>query len=136
MITSSLEDYIEFIYNEIQKGKNLKAIDIANSFNVSRASVSEALIKLSDKDLIIYEGRKGIKITDRGIKEAEKIINKHNTISNFLNNVLGLNSNIASSNACKIEHVIDEEVIEKVSLFTEFCIENNIAEKFKEKTKW
>ena len=133
MITSSLEDYIEFIYNEIQNGKNLKAIDIANSFNISRASVSEALIRLSDNDLIIYEGRKGIKITQKGIMEAEKIINKHNTLSIFLTEVLGFDKEKASANACKIEHVIDEEVIKTVSEFTEFCIKNNIASQFKEK---
>ena len=65
MITSGLQDYIELIYNSITENKELKAIDIANKFNISRSSVSEALIRLSDLDLILYEGRKGIKITEK-----------------------------------------------------------------------
>ena len=76
MITSSLEDYLEFIHNKILHDKQIKAVDIANHFNVSRASVSEALIRLADLDLIIYEGRKGIKITQKGIEQAKKTVKK------------------------------------------------------------
>ena len=49
MLTKALEDYIEYIYNSIKENKVLKAIDIANNFNISRASVSEALIRLTDR---------------------------------------------------------------------------------------
>ena len=133
MITAGLEDYIEYIYSEIEKGINLKAIDIANYFNISRASVSEALIRLSDKDLIIYEGRKGIKITKKGISEAKKIFKKHKILSEFFDKVLGIDSDISSKNACKIEHVIDKEVIEKIDSFTVYCINHNINNKFKGK---
>ena len=76
MLTKSLEDYLEFIYFFISENKDIKAVDIANKFSISRASVSEALIRLADMDLIIYEGRKGIKITQKGVEEAKKIINK------------------------------------------------------------
>ena len=50
MITSSLEDYLEYIHNKISSEKTVKAIDVANKFNVSRPTVSEALIKLADMD--------------------------------------------------------------------------------------
>ena len=83
MITPGLEDYLEFIYNRIKEHKNVKAIDIANAFNISRPSVSEALIRLADLDLIIYEGRKGLKITSKGIKEAKKVVNKHKILFVF-----------------------------------------------------
>ena len=76
MLTKALEDYIEYIYNSIKENKVLKAIDIANNFNISRASVSEALIRLTDMDLIIYEGRKGIKITKKAkMKQKKSSIN-------------------------------------------------------------
>lgn len=126
MITSGLQDYIELIYNSITENKELKAIDIANKFNISRSSVSEALIRLSDLDLILYEGRKGIKITEKGIVEAKRIIKKHEVLCDFFHKILNVDFEIASKNACKIEHVIDEELIEKISNFTEFCIANNI----------
>lgn len=127
MLTTGLEDYLELIYKAILNNKNLKAIDIANEFNISRSSVSEALIRLADLDLIIYEGRKGIKITEKGIIEAEKILNKHNILLKFFNQVLKIDYQTANKNACKIEHVIDDCVLEKIKNFSEFCIESNLV---------
>ena len=126
MITSGLEDYLEIIYNSINENENLKAVDIAHKMNVSRASVSEALIRLSDKDLIIYEGRKGIKLTPQGTKEAQRITKKHKILNEFFNKILGADKETSSENACKIEHVIDESIIEKINSFTKYCIKNNI----------
>lgn len=117
MITSGLEDYLELIHNSIKQGKNIKAIDIANEFKISRPSVSEALIRLADMDLIVYEGRKGIKITPLGINEAQKISRKHEILKNFFSKVLDVNEELASKNACKIEHVIDDELIDKMDKY-------------------
>jgi len=115
MITKSLEDYLEYIHNKISSEKTVKAIDIANKFNVSRPTVSEALIRLADMDLIIYEGRKGIKITQKGIEQAKKTVKKHEILSSFFVNILKIDSTLADKNACKIEHVIDDELIEKMN---------------------
>ena len=114
MITSGLEDYLELIHNTINQNKEIKAIDIANKFNISRPSVSEALIRLADMDLIIYEGRKGIKITQKGIEQAQRITKKHEILSKFFVNILKIDKELANKNACKIEHVIDDELIEKI----------------------
>ena len=132
MITSGLEDYLELIYKEIKQNNDIKAIDIANRFNVSRPSVSEALIRLADLDLIIYEGRKGISITEKGVCEAKKILKKHQVLSSFFSEILGESIDIADKNACKIEHVIDQSLIEKIKKFTSFCKDNNIQNSFKE----
>jgi len=130
MITKSLQDYIEFIYNQISLKKEVKAIDIANHFNVARATVSETLIRLCEKGLIVYVGRKGIIITPEGKKEAKKIIKKHNILNTFFREILGANENISSENACKIEHVIDSELIKKIDKFTSYCKEKEIQKDF------
>jgi len=125
MITPSLEDYLELIHNTISQGEEIKAIDIANKFNISRSSASEALIRLSEMNFIIYEGRKGIKITQKGIEQAQKTVKKHQILSDFFVKVLKVNEYNASKNACKIEHVIDDELIDKIKLLTESYINNN-----------
>jgi len=135
MLTSGLQDYLELIYNSILNNKEIKAIDIANKFNISRPSVSEALIRLADKDLIIYEGRKGIKITEKGIYEAKKIIRKHSVLCNFFNSVLGADLKSASENACRIEHVIDESLIENIKNFSDYCKKNSIGKNYIESKK-
>ena len=119
MISASLEDYLEFIHNTILEKKKIKAIDISKAFNISRPSVSEALIRLADMDLIIYEGRKGIKITKKGIEQAKKTVKKHQILSDFFVEILMIDKQTAEKNACKIEHVIDDEIIEKMKKYKE-----------------
>lgn len=135
MLTKSLEDYLEFIFNSLEENKILKAIDIANYFKISRASVSEALIRLTEANLIIYHGRNGIELTNEGKKQAKRIIKKHEILSNFFFEILNLPKETSSSSACKIEHVIEEEVISRLEEFTVFCRLNNIDKIFLRKLK-
>ena len=125
MLTSTLEDYLELIHNSIVKNKEIKAVDIANSFNISRPSVSEALARLVDMDLIVYKGRQGIQITQKGLEYATRTAKKHQILSDFFIKILNADKKIAEKNACKIEHVIDDELIEKIKKYTERHASNN-----------
>jgi len=124
-LSASLEDYIEIIWNLHLENKIVKAIDISKKLNISRASVSEALSKLEEKGFIIYEGHKGITITENGIKKAKEVTSKHNTLSSFLENTLGIPKHIAENNACKIEHVITQDVFARIEAFQKFCNEKS-----------
>lgn len=132
MITKSLEDYIEYIYTSLSNGEELKAIDIAKKFNISRASVSEALIRLCELGLVIYEGRKGIIVTEKGEIEAKRVIKKHQILLDFLHNTLSIEFEKASDNACKIEHVIDDDVVSILEKFNQFRDKNNLKKDFVE----
>lgn len=132
MITKSLEDYIEYIYTSLSNNKELKAIDIAKKFNISRASVSEALIRLCELGLVTYEGRKGIIVTEKGEIEAKRVIKKHQILLNFFNKTLNIEFEKASDNACKIEHVIDDDVVSILEKFNQFSDKNNLKKDFVE----
>ena len=132
MITKSLEDYIEYIYTSLSNGEELKAIDIAKKFNISRASVSEALIRLCELGLVIYEGRKWIIVTEKGEIEAKRVIKKHQILLNFLHITLNIEFEKASDNACKIEHVIDDDVVSILEKFNQFRDKNNLKKDFVE----
>ena len=132
MITKSLEDYIAYIYTSLSNGEELKAIDIAKKFNISRASVSEALIRLCELGLVIYEGRKGIIVTEKGEIEAKRVIKKHQILLDFLNKTLNIEFEKASDNACKIEHVIDDDVVSILEKFNQFSDKNNLKKDFVE----
>ena len=132
MFNKSLEDYIEYIYTSLSNGKELKAIDIAKKFNISRASVSEALIRLCELGLVIYEGRKGIIVTEKGEIEAKRVIKKHQILLDFINKTLNIEFEKASDNACKIEHVIDDDVVSILEKFNQFSDKNNLKKDFVE----
>lgn len=134
-ITSGLEDYLEEIYIAHLKETPLKGAELARKLNISRASVSEALSRLVKKELITYSSYEAIALTPMGIEEAKKVYDKHYTIKNFFETVLDIPPSEAGENACKIEHIISQSILDKMTLFTEFCKNNQeLTDKFKKET--
>lgn len=119
-LSSSLEDYLETIYNFIQKNEKIRAVDISRELNVSRASVTEALQKLGELDLVNYAKYEHLSLTESGKKYAVEVINKHKLIQNFFEKILGAGYDEACETACKMEHVISEDILERLVAFTEF----------------
>lgn len=123
-LSSGLEDYLEAIYIAHINNEPLKGAELARRLNISRASVSEALSKLVTKGLINYNSYEAIAITQKGIEQAKLVYDKHHTLEQFLENVLGIEKAEASENACKIEHIVSQNVLDEMSKFTRFCRNN------------
>jgi len=113
-ITSSIEDYLEVIYEYLKQNQKVKAVEISKKLGVSRASVTEALQKLAQKGYIKYEKNIPIELTEIGLKIAESVALRHSVLCEFFNNVLGLDKEEAEDNACKVEHVISQNAFEKL----------------------
>ena len=113
-LSASIEDYLETIYEQLEVNKRIKAVDIAKKLNISRASVTEALQKLAQKEYIIYEKNHPIELTEKGIEIAKEVMHKHRTLCDFFTKVLKIDSNEAEINACRIEHVITQNAFDKI----------------------
>lgn len=112
--SASKEDYLEAIYDLSLNNKNFKAVDIAKRLEISRASVSEALKKLSEQGFLNYEKYKPVTLTEKGLELAQKVFLKHKTLCKFFEKFLNLSNKEAQINACKIEHVITENAFFKI----------------------
>lgn len=123
-LSSGLEDYIEMIYVAQMNDRLLKAADLARIMGISRASVSEALAKLAAKGLVKYESYGTVYLTDEGRREAGIVYNKHSILERFLVNVLGISQPEASEDACRMEHVISQELLNKIHDFTHYAEDN------------
>ncbi len=113
--SASMEDYLEIIYEYTRENKEFKSVNIAKKLNISRASVSEALKKLSDQGYITYEKYKRISLTEQGCKIAETVYFKHCTLCKFFEKFLNLSHDEAEINACRIEHVITDNAFFKIN---------------------
>ena len=113
-LTASLEDYLEIIFNHTCSSNKVRAVDIANNLNISRASVTEALKKLANKGYLNYEHYGSMSLTEAGLKVASNISHKHKTLHTFFEKVLELDSQEASENACRIEHVISDNALKSI----------------------
>ncbi|MDD3766503.1 MAG: metal-dependent transcriptional regulator [Eubacteriales bacterium] len=134
-VTASLEDYLEAIYEIIEEKQGVKAVEVAKRLNVKRSSVTEALKNLSEKNLVNYGRYDVISLTPSGVKVAKKVIEKHKTLYDFFTKILGLTPEEASENACKVEHVISEDVLQRLIAFIEFnnnyyCSEKKYVDEF------
>jgi DtxR family Mn-dependent transcriptional regulator len=119
-LSANMEDYIETIALLSKKSKVVRVKDIAKSLNIKMPSVSAALIKLRDKELIEYEKYGYVELTDKGKHIASKVYQKHSCISGFLQNVLQLSKKQAEDEACKLEHYLSSKTCSQIHKFMKF----------------
>ena len=114
--TDRMEDYLEVIYELIQKKGYATAIDISESLNVSSPSVTKMLRRLDSSRYLRYEKYRGICLTQEGIDVAKSIHEKHGLLSDFLK-MIGVDENTANIDAEGIEHHIHPETLKKLERF-------------------
>ena len=112
----SKEDYLERILILSKKNEKVRSIDIANDMSFSKPSVSVAMKKLKDLDLIVIDSNGFISLTKSGLEVAEATYDKHLTIFNALKKI-GVTDDVAYSDACKIEHELSDESLQKLKEF-------------------
>ncbi len=105
------EMYLETILI-LGKSKNtVRAIDVADEMNISKASVSRALSILKREECIIVDNNGHIAFTEKGRKIAEKIYERHEVLTEIIM-ALGVDRETAAADACKIEHDISDKTFE------------------------
>ncbi len=119
-LTASLEDYLEAILHLIRRGRVARVRDIAARTSVGMSAVTAALKSLSKRELVNYDPYQVVTLTDRGREVAEEISRRHRFLREFLTAVLGLDSETAEANACRMEHAADAAVLQRLRAFTEF----------------
>jgi DtxR family Mn-dependent transcriptional regulator len=119
-LSSSLEDYLEAIFNLSKESNIARSKDIAKSLGVSRASVTGALRVLKEKGLANYKPYDYVTLTETGRATAAEIAKKHKILESFFIDLLGIESNIAQVAACKAEHSLGPGIIAKLLCFIEF----------------
>lgn len=119
-LSASLEDYLEAIFHIISKKGGVRAKDIAKHLDVKASSVTAALQTLAKLEHINYRPYEVISLTPKGLVQAKEIVRKHEVLKEFFIDILGAQHDVAEEGACKMEHVISEELLSRVINFTEF----------------
>ena len=119
-LSESMENYLETIFDLERENKVARAKDIASRLDVQRGSVTGALKGLEEKGLINYEPYSFVTLTHKGKKIAQEIAKRHAILKEFLLSVLQIDAEIAENTACRMEHVIDKNTLERLVCFIEF----------------
>ena len=112
-IHESAENYLETIYVLHEKKGMVRSIDIANELGFSKPSVSVAMKNLRENGYISVSSEGYITLEPRGLEIAEKIYERHTLLTTWLM-ALGVPEEIASEDACRLEHVLSAESFEAI----------------------
>ena len=112
-IHESAEDYLEKILMLQEQKGSVRSIDIAVAMGYSKPSVSVAMKNLRNRDLIVMSDNGHISLTPEGQAMAETVYERHSLLSGWLIE-LGVDREIATADACKMEHDVSDESFEKI----------------------
>jgi len=105
----AFEEYCETIYELSEDGVEVIQARIAERLNVSRPSVSEMIRRL-DADGLVEVSHGAVRLSDRGLTLAERVVRRHRLAERFLTDILHLSWSEAHVEAGRWEHVISDRV--------------------------
>lgn len=108
IINESAENYLETILILSNKLPVVRSVDVANELDFKKSSVSIAMKNLKSNGHIMVTDAGFIYLTESGREIAEKVYERHRFISSWLIS-LGVPEEIATNDACKMEHIISNE---------------------------
>ncbi len=114
LMHESGENYLETILVLKERIGIVHSIDIARALNFSKPSVSRAMGILREAGYIIMKANGEIQLTEEGQKKAEAIYSRHRLLTRFLQEVTGVSAETAEENACRMEHILDQEVVDGI----------------------
>lgn len=116
-LQESGEMYLESIYVLSKKNK-VRSIDVCEYMGYSKPSVSRAVGILKNGGFLVADKDGYLFLTEEGVRVAEKIYERHTVITQCLIK-LGVDKEIAATDACKIEHDISDASLEAIKKFVD-----------------
>lgn len=118
MLSKSLEEYVKEMYVLKMNKGDIRVTDIANSLDVSKASVNKAIKQLSIEGIVDYEAYGEIELTLEGERVAKKILEAYDITYLFLNEILKVDSKLAESEAKEMKNILSDDTINKLAKYT------------------
>jgi len=108
--------YLETLLVLKKRKAVVRAVDIATELGYSKPSVSRAVGNLNADGMITVDGSGYIDFTEKGRAYVERLYERHTVLTEILTQV-GVPSELAEEDACKIEHVISDETFAAIKDF-------------------
>ena len=112
-----MEDYVEAVSFCAGDNGVARVSDIRDLLGVKTPSVTGAMKLLAENGYVIHQPYGGIKLTSKGLRAAEDVKKRHAILSRFLTQVLGVTPKTADIDACKMEHAVSKETLEKLHAY-------------------
>ena len=107
-LQESGEMYLETIYILSQKHSAVRSVDVGEYMGYSKPSVSRAVGLLKDGGYLTVGSEGALKLTTLGKEMAERTYERHTVLSKLFIS-LGVSEDVATADACRMEHIISDE---------------------------
>jgi DtxR family Mn-dependent transcriptional regulator len=115
-MTESLEMYLETISLLHDRLRIARVTDIATELGVSKPSVHAALHELERRGLITHEHYGEVFLSPEGKEASAEIRRRHGLLTAFLREEVGVPADIAEQDACRIEHYLSKETMDRIAI--------------------
>src|ERR687897_1255040 len=113
-LIDTTEMYLRTIYELVEEGIVPLRARIAERLHQSGPTVSQTVARMERDGLVTVQGDRHLELTELGRHRAVSVMRKHRLAELLLVNVIGLEYEAAHAEACRWEHVMSEEVEQKV----------------------
>ena len=117
-LQESGEMYLETILILSQNLEHVRSLDVAEYMGFSKPSISRAVGLLKNAGYLLMDQAGYLTLTESGRALAEKIYERHNTLSRFFISI-GVDEKTALEDACKVEHYISDTTFEKIKALSQ-----------------
>src|ERR687894_1817281 len=114
-LTRSVEDYLKAIYRLSPEGRPASTSDIATLLELSPASVSGMVKRLSEQGLLEHLPYKGVQLTAEGRRAALRMVRRHRLIEAYLVEFLGYSWDTVHEEAERLEHAVSDTMVERMA---------------------
>ena len=115
-IQESGEMYLESIHVLLKKKGQVRSVDISEYMGYSKPSISRAMGLLKNGGYIVMDKDGYITLTDAGLSIAQKIFERHTILTQMLIS-FGVDPQVASEDACKLEHAVSDQSFAAIKRF-------------------
>lgn len=112
-LQESGEMYLETILILTNENPHVRSIDVCDYMGFSKPSVSRAIGLLKNGGYVNVDRDGYLTLTDLGREVAMKMYDRHKLLTDLLIR-LGVSPEVATQDACKIEHHISDESFEAI----------------------
>jgi DtxR family Mn-dependent transcriptional regulator len=114
LLSATVEEYLETIYNMSMEGELVIGARLAEKFRVSPPTVTEMLKRLVRDGYIEMDNKRHVSLTEVGNQAAEAVLRRHRLTERFLVDMLGMQWHQVHEEACRLEHFISGAVEARV----------------------
>lgn len=114
-LSRSVEDYLKAIYGLSDSGEPASTSAIAEALDIQPASVTGMVKRLAESGLLEHVPYKGVRLTDRGTREALRVLRRHRILETYLCERLGFSWDDVHEEAERLEHAASDQLIEQMA---------------------